>query len=135
MRRRSKMRLVPDTTRGIEPHKPRTEELLEIRSQIPGSPIIPSDDKSRPCRIGVKNRRQQIRPETGRDKSPLAPAGAVTGRGNKLPHLGILVGISKKRTKRHRHANRPPGSPRGVVLDSRTGSRAGRPVAEPGSIE
>ena len=120
MRRRRQVRLVAHAARGVEAHGARRQELLEVRSEVTRGPVVPGHDQRRALRVGVDQRREQVRAQARRHE------GALRLRVCGLDQLGDRVVVLCVCEKAPEHALRPPGAPRGSLPPRLRGARVHR---------
>ena len=116
MRRRSQVRLVAHPSRRVEAHRTGGEKGPQVGGQVAGGAIVAGHHQRRALGVAVDQRGEQVGPQAGRDERPLGLAPRGVGEGE---DRAVLAGVGEKRAK---HAQRPPGEPRGLVSSVRGGT-------------
>ncbi len=109
VRRRGEVRLVAHAARGVEAHRPRRQERLQVGGEVAGGAVVARHHERGPLRLGVDQRREQVRAQARRHERPLRLlAGGVGEAGDGV----VVVGVCEKASE---HALRPARRNRGAV--------------------
>ena len=117
VRRRRQVGLVLHASGGIEADQARGQEGLEVGGEVASRPVVARHHQGGPVRLGVEQRRQQVRTHALGDERPLARPGH--GGARQRGDLRVVMGVGEQRAEGHGHAKGPRTRARPSAIQSR----------------